>query len=225
MKLSQEQIAKIDEKLTLKGLVYEDIKLELLDHIASDTENVMTDKEIAFEIAFKDVFRKWKPQLQPFKSWFLEYDKIPIIVTNKMINQVKYWFIVFPIVIATIITFFVSKSINMFENKAFMNSINSIFKTSFIVIFFLSILTMILIKIAKNNTTYKSFSKQTSRFSICFTGTFLYLSGSKPFLYFDANLYLNLIMISLLTFVTIVSIVSFIYLYKHFEFERKLSKV
>ncbi|MFD0777676.1 hypothetical protein ACFQZF_03215 [Flavobacterium myungsuense] len=70
MKLSQEQIAKIDEKLTLKGLVYEDIKLELLDHIASDTENVMTDKEIAFEIAFKDVFRKWKPQLQPFKSWF-----------------------------------------------------------------------------------------------------------------------------------------------------------
>jgi len=155
----------------------------------------------------------------------LEYDKIPRIATNKMINQVKFWFIVFPIVIATIITFFVSKIINVFEIVAFINSINSIFKTSFIVIFCLSILSKILIKIAKINTTYKSFSNQTSRFSICFTGTFLYLSWSKPFLHFDANLYSNLIMISLLTFVIIVSIVSFVFLYKHFQFERKLSKV
>lgn len=225
MKLTKEQIQLINQKLISKGVVYEDVKLELLDHIALDIEIIMVDKEVSFETAFKDVFRKWKSQLKPFKSWFLEYDKIPRIATNKMINQVKFWFIVFPTVIAAIITFFVSKIINVFEIEAFMNSINSIYKTSFIVIFFLSILSKILIKIDKINTTYKSFSNQTSRFSICFTGTFLYLSWSKPFLYFDANLYPNLIMISLITFVIIVSVVSFIYLHKHFEFERKLFKV
>ncbi len=38
MKLSKEQIEQIDDKLVSKDLVYDDIKLELTDHIASDNE-------------------------------------------------------------------------------------------------------------------------------------------------------------------------------------------
>jgi len=48
MKLSQEQIAKIDETLAGKGLIYHDIKLEIIDHIASDIEVIMDDKEVSF---------------------------------------------------------------------------------------------------------------------------------------------------------------------------------
>ena len=225
MKITQEQIAKIDEKLDLKGLVYDDIKLELLDHIASDIEIVMVDKEVSFEIAFKEAFKKWKPQLQPFKSWFLEYEKIPRIATNKMINQVKYWFIVFPIVIATIITFFVLQFINMIEIDVFMNSINNIFKISFITILFLLFTSKVLLKKTKIKTTYNSFFIMTSGFSIFMSGYILYIIWSNPIPHFDSNLYMIFLIIFVSTFVIIVSIVSFVFLYKHFQFERKLSKV
>lgn len=36
MKLSKVQIAKIEETLVLIGVVYEDIKFELIDHITSE---------------------------------------------------------------------------------------------------------------------------------------------------------------------------------------------
>ncbi len=39
MKLTTEQIAKIEETLVLNGVVYEDIKIELTDQIASEIEN------------------------------------------------------------------------------------------------------------------------------------------------------------------------------------------
>jgi hypothetical protein len=44
MKLTKEQIAKIEETLVLNGLVYDDIKLELIDHIALALEQKRESK-------------------------------------------------------------------------------------------------------------------------------------------------------------------------------------
>ena len=60
MKLTTEQIAKIEETLVLNGVVYEDIKLELIDHIASEIENNIGENNILFEAAFYQTFENWK---------------------------------------------------------------------------------------------------------------------------------------------------------------------
>jgi hypothetical protein len=42
MKLTNQQIAFIDETLVLNSLTYDDIKLEVMDHIASEIEVLKT---------------------------------------------------------------------------------------------------------------------------------------------------------------------------------------
>jgi hypothetical protein len=42
MKLTNQQITTIEQTLVLNGVVYDDIKLELLDHIATEIESIMT---------------------------------------------------------------------------------------------------------------------------------------------------------------------------------------
>ncbi len=60
MKLTIEQIAKIDETLVLNGVVYDDIKIELTDHIASDIEEVMINQGVDFKTALINSFDKWE---------------------------------------------------------------------------------------------------------------------------------------------------------------------
>ena len=62
MKLTTQQIAQIEETLVLYGLVYEDIKLEVTDHIASEIEEKINNETSSFEDAFKEVFNTWKPE-------------------------------------------------------------------------------------------------------------------------------------------------------------------
>jgi hypothetical protein len=64
-KLTAEQIALIDETLVLNELSYEDIKYEVLDHVACEIETIMASDEIGFDVALKIVFEKWKTQLNP----------------------------------------------------------------------------------------------------------------------------------------------------------------
>ena len=52
MKLTAEQITEIEETLVLKGLKYDDLKLEVTDHIASEIEVLMQEENISFKVAF-----------------------------------------------------------------------------------------------------------------------------------------------------------------------------
>ena len=65
MKLTNQQITIIEETLVLNGVVYDDIKIELIDHIASEMEAETINEAKPFEIILKEVFEKWKPQLRP----------------------------------------------------------------------------------------------------------------------------------------------------------------
>jgi hypothetical protein len=40
MRLTNQQITTIEQTLVLNGVVYDDIKLELLDHIATEIESI-----------------------------------------------------------------------------------------------------------------------------------------------------------------------------------------
>lgn len=89
MKLTTEQIQVIAETLDLNGLVYEDMKWELLDHIASEIENKMCLENCSFEETYKAVFENWKEQLRPKTYDFLfGYNLIgPRIIMDKMASN------------------------------------------------------------------------------------------------------------------------------------------
>ena len=59
MKLTKEQIQKIEDYLTNKDVEYIDLHLEVLDHISTDIENIMTENKVDFNNAFEDVKLKW----------------------------------------------------------------------------------------------------------------------------------------------------------------------
>jgi hypothetical protein len=65
MKLTNQQIETIEETLVLNGVVYDDIKLELIDHIATEIESEASIESKLFETVLKEVFDSWKPQLKP----------------------------------------------------------------------------------------------------------------------------------------------------------------
>jgi hypothetical protein len=89
MKLTNEQIAIIDQTLILNGIDYDDIKLELIDHIATDIENELEHKESNFEIAFSKVMPKWKKVLEETSDFWSNFvgpriviDKLSILYKN-----------------------------------------------------------------------------------------------------------------------------------------------
>jgi hypothetical protein len=138
MKLTTEQIAKINQTLIEKGLIYEDIKLELIDHIASEIEAEMEEKEISFETAFKKAFENWKEQLRPSSSFWLRGNKsIPKIISykcNQMIKRVFLMSITMGLVTAFLVTLIFKKIANE-EVLFLLNSILKVISISGIMLF------------------------------------------------------------------------------------------
>jgi len=90
MKLTAEQIQIVEDTLNLIGLDYDDIKLEVLDHIASEVENKMSLENRSFEETLKAVLENWKVLLKPKTYTFLLGNTIgPRIIMDKMANSIK----------------------------------------------------------------------------------------------------------------------------------------
>ena len=90
MKLTPQQIQEIEDTLSLNGLVYDDIKLEVLDHIASEIENKRSLENRSFEETLKAVFENWKEELKPTTYSFTLGNHIigPKIFMDKMANNI-----------------------------------------------------------------------------------------------------------------------------------------
>ena len=224
MKLTKEQIAKIDNKLASKGLVYEDIKLELLDHIASDTENVMIDKEIAFEIAFKEAFKKWKPQLKEESNafWLPIWKKGPKLFIDKWAEQSKKQFL-YSFLILIVTSFLAATIIVIYKNYANQNIIEKIYKAISFSVMVLLILGRIFIFKSKIKTTFGSMYNVKFIVSIMW----LIIELVKHRWGFDSRFSFSEVFLEILlgNYFLALAILPFRLLYKHFEFERKLSKV
>jgi hypothetical protein len=68
MRLTNQQITTIEQTLVLNGVVYDDIKLELLDHIATEIESII-DERFSFEENLKSFLEN---ELTPSSSFGLE---------------------------------------------------------------------------------------------------------------------------------------------------------
>lgn len=87
MQLTTEQIECINQTLIEKGVKFDDIKLEVLDHIATEIEERMNNEEISFENVCKIVFEKWKSALEISSNyaWLGAFFKAPRFVVDKLI--------------------------------------------------------------------------------------------------------------------------------------------
>ncbi len=90
MKLTTEQINQIDTFLERNDVKYLDIKLELLDHIASQIEALISDQNSSFEEALTIITTHWKPRFRSSTSFLIGlFYSFPQIVLDRLLARMK----------------------------------------------------------------------------------------------------------------------------------------
>lgn len=163
MKLTNEQIAIIDETLVLNGLIYEDIKLEIIDHIASEIEATINEKNIPFGEALILVFENWSMQLKRTKYSFLLGRQYfgPKIIIDKTASYVKsrLFHILLGSIPLTVLSFLIIYGAHSEVMKiVFTNSIRILYLLE---VFFV-VVSWILLLQSKSQTTYSYLFKKRS---------------------------------------------------------------
>jgi hypothetical protein len=157
MKLTEEQIQKIDQTLNDKGLIYEDIKLEVTDHIATEIEVKMEEKGISFDEAFKQSFKNWKEQLRPSSSsWTGLKNVAPRVVIDTLVSIYKRQFIlslIFVIVFSLLMT--VITALN--TEEYIYNTLKLIFTSAYVLVCLSTITCLFYVWKFKSKTIYKLF--------------------------------------------------------------------
>ena len=219
MKLTNQQLAQIDETLVLNGLNYDDLKLEITDHIASEIEEKIYNETSSFEVAFDEVFKKWKPELQPSFSGLIGFTN-PRIMTVKCHKIVKRQLITV-ITISSLITLALMVFIRNSSYGLVLTNIQGVLRSFVLIEFCLVILVWALIWRSKHQTTYSYLMKKKSFGLIIF----LFMIGIGGFPVRLNHQDAKIAFVSVFFSITYVLITG-IYLqlaYKHFEFEKKLS--
>ena len=91
MSLTQLQLDIIDRFLEQHQLDFLDFKLEIKDHLATATEELMKEKEIPFEEAFLLAVEPWKNELQVKKYWLISNERLfPSFVIQRIKHKVAF---------------------------------------------------------------------------------------------------------------------------------------
>lgn len=188
MKLTNEQIAIIDETLVLNGLIYEDIKLELIDHIATDIEN----QETNFETALKIAFENWSDQLHLSNSFWVNSKKsVPRMVLDRWILETKKNFFLGG-GIAIVLTVLITIIDNTIGNDIFMTNARTILRA----VFLIELQAILVLKFLIWKSDRKSFSgflfQTQTRFAILFI-LFLFCLKGMPLLISSPDLKISFI--------------------------------
>lgn len=220
MKLTTDQISKVEETLVLNNIQYDDIKLELTDHIASEIEEKISIEGVSFEIAFHKVFENWKEQLRPSSSlWLGKQYLLPKIIMDKWIKNIKKQqkmtlliSFIFAIVFTTI-----ARTIN---NEVVFDYYRIFFRT-------ILILELVLIMVGKyiiwksNHKTTFSFFYKTNSFPVIIFLFFMGI-GLFPIKIIAPDIASNLVF-NFLMFVYVVLPIYYLQLaYQHVQFTKKL---
>lgn len=199
MKLNKEQIKFISEYLDRCQLKQIDVKLELLDHIASQVEDLIDEENVAFEEALKKVMVNWYSLLKDERSFHvgLIYS-FPKIVMNKLERRIKKTYLYWLLIIVCLAFLSLVFKIDFLKNQSlnlFLDYINSFILGCVLIILFL-------INFKPKPTTYRFLVNHSSPILI-----FLFV----------INLGFNSIKLYLITFVFIQFTFMIFNFYKHFE--------
>jgi hypothetical protein len=222
MRLTTEQITTIEETLVLNGVVYDDIKLELLDHIATEIESEASIEGKPFEVALKEVFEKWKPQLRPTShKLLLGYGFLaPKIISDKFAEDRKKELIAAGMIVS-LLTVLILWIWNKFQIFSVLSGIIFVLQTTSLVAAVLMISGRLFVLKSKINTTHLFW------FNKSFNLLLLYglLIGFNCFPILPSSKNTDIKVGGLITTLIYLFLIygSLKLFYKHFQFEKKLS--
>lgn len=169
MKLTTEQIDYIEHTLVKNGLDFEDLKFELIDHIASEIEVKMAIEEISFMPAFYSVFDTWKAQLKPSQSTaFLGRNLVaPKIVIDRL-SSLKKRELLTGLVFCFIVTllFYGMSTITVFRNV--LHYVELIIPKTFLLTIIVLLVSKIVLYQSKLKTTYSVLFNKSFLLSVPF---------------------------------------------------------
>jgi hypothetical protein len=148
MKLTTEQIEIIDQTLIDKGVVYDDIKLELLDHIITDIE--LETEGSNFDVAFSKVMLKWERELEEVNP--SGKFAAPRIVMEKFSSFFKsqYKFL-FPV--AAAFSFLIAIITTLYPEEFVYNTVKLVFYSVYFLLCLTGIISIFFISKTKSKTT------------------------------------------------------------------------
>jgi hypothetical protein len=159
MKLTGEQITIISNYIDYCGIKEIDIKLELVDHIATQTEKSIAMDDVSFEQALRKVMVNWYPLFVKEKSFHIGlFYTFPKIVMKKLEARVKktYIFMAVSFLLWTLLTF-------VLKLKFSINEItNSVVNFVSIAIGIAIVLILIRVNYKTKPTTYRFLVNQSS---------------------------------------------------------------
>ena len=88
--MTAEQIKTINNYLERVGLVHQDVKLEVFDHMISGIEDKMRNRKISFKNAFEEEKMNWKDDLKLSHSYWIGLAwTAPKLVISKTVKAIK----------------------------------------------------------------------------------------------------------------------------------------
>jgi hypothetical protein len=215
MKLTTQQIATIEEILISKGIKYDDVKIEVLDHIASEIENEIEATHKDFQEVYKQAFERWKAEFNPTRAFFSLTNYYPKLVKSKFGNQFKK-----ELVTALVSSLLLFTSFQFIENTQGKLQFLHVVKEVLFYTYFTTATAALLIKYfiskSKVTSTYKHLFD--SRFAIMIVFLSVIFNSNIPQDSTNQNLFVGTISC---LFVFLASII-FVGV-KHFQFQRKFS--
>lgn len=133
MELTKEQILKVEDYLKKKNFEFIDLKIEILDHIISDIESLLTENN-SFENAYKKTTLKWDKHFKATSSFYfgMQYSESKIVV-NKAVKLFKPFYFIylasyfFPLILLEFFKFqFNERVVGIINNFFFFTSVISV---------------------------------------------------------------------------------------------------
>ena len=215
MKLSAEQIECINQTLISKGIEFDDLKLEVLDHIATEIENEMEVSNNDFPVVYNQVLNNWGDEFKLTRDFFSLQAKYPKLVHSKLKNQLKKE-IILSVVIAILLIICFQLVDSKQEKLEFIHLIKGVMIYTFSTITVAALLIKFWNLKSKATSTYKHLFD--SRFTLLIFLLSFIINPSIPHDLTNQNIFV----VTIACF--FVFLFSIIYLgMKHIQFQRKLS--
>ena len=201
--------------MVLNGIQYEDIKLELTDHIASEIEEKTSIEGVSFEIAFHEAFDNWKYQMKPSSSFWvgLIYSS-PKIVMDRWKSTIKLQQFN-SLFIAIIPTLGLVGIFKIYNNSAV---IDNVIKGLSLLFFFLIIYYRVIIWKSKRKTTFSLMFRRNSNLILFYMMLFVI----APLRMNEISFWRNSLSTFLVSWFMVYLFFNLQLAYKHFQFIKKI---
>ena len=215
MQLTTEQIECINQTLIEKGVKFDDIKLEVIDHIATEIENEMEVSNNDFPVVYNQVLNNWGEEFKLTRDFFSLQATYPKLVHSKLKTQMKK-----EVILSVVASILLIISFQLVDNTQGKLEFIFLVKDVLFYAFCITGVIALFIKLwnlkSKATSTYKHLFD--SRFTILIIFLSIIINPSIPSDLRNQNLWVGTIGC------LFVFLFSIIYLgMKHIQFQKKLS--